>query len=253
MIKRLTSTYRDGDVIDVEEHPDGRYGARGMPRMKKKRPTPEQVKEINHQNKVRRCRAYLLEYFHFGDLFISLTYQADKRPESMEGALKDFQKTIQTVRREYRKRGYEIFWIRNIEQGTRGAWHIHLVVNDIPDAPGILKRAWDKGFVNMVTIKDDSRFLDEDFTKLANYLTKDGDTREPKKDGTLAKPRIKEASYSHSRNMQLTEPKKDELIRWKKEPKPKKGYYILRCIEGINPVTGYKYRRYTMVRLNRRI
>jgi hypothetical protein len=28
-----------------------------------------------------------------------------------------------------------------------------------------------------------------------------------------------------------------------------KGYYILRIHEGINPVTGYKYRRYTMARL----
>ena len=49
--------------------------------------------------------------------------------------------------------------------------------------------------------------------------------------------------------MPLPEPKVDKLVRWKSEPKPKKGYYISQIHEGINPVTGYKYRRYTMIRL----
>ena len=30
-------TFRKGDVIDYIEIPDGRYGARGLPRMKKKK------------------------------------------------------------------------------------------------------------------------------------------------------------------------------------------------------------------------
>jgi hypothetical protein len=51
--------------------------------------------------------------------------------------------------------------------------------------------------------------------------------------------------------MPLPEPKVDRLIRWKKDVKPKKGYRILRIHEGNNPVTGYKYRRYTMVRMDR--
>jgi hypothetical protein len=53
--------------------------------------------------------------------------------------------------------------------------------------------------------------------------------------------------------MPLPEPKPDKLVRWKKEVKPSKGYYIARIYEGINPVTGYKYRQYTMIKLNRRI
>lgn len=53
--------------------------------------------------------------------------------------------------------------------------------------------------------------------------------------------------------MPLPEPKKKKLKRWQEEPKPRKGYYIARIHEGINPVTGYKYRHYTMIRINRRI
>ena len=89
--------------------------------------------------------------------------------------------------------------------------------------------------------------------KLAEYLTKDEYTREKKQDGTIGKPRIKESSYSHSRNMQIVPPKKEKLRRWKREVEPKKGYYIARIWEGINSATGYKCRRYTMIRLNRSV
>lgn len=252
MIDRKISTYRQGDVVDVAEHPEGRHGAPGMPRRKKKKLTPMQMKIVNRQNKARRCRAYLLEYFHPGDMLVTYTYRVEERPPDMKEALKDFQKVKRYIQREYRKRGYELFWIRNIERGTRGAWHFHIVVNSIPDTPNILKGAWKRGNVDMVEIKDSNHY-DEDFTKLANYMTKDETTREKKKDGTLAKPKLKEASYNHSRNMHLKKPKPDKLVRWKKEVKPKKGYYIARIHEGINPFTGYKYRRYTMIRLNRRI
>ena len=50
--------------------------------------------------------------------------------------------------------------------------------------------------------------------------------------------------------MPLPEPSVDKLKRWQKELKPKKGYYIAKIHEGINPKTGFKYRRYTMFRLN---
>ncbi len=253
MIIRKTSTYRQGDIIDVSEYPDGRYGAEGMTRKKKRKPTPEQMRLVNHWNKVRRCREYLLRYFCKGDTFVTFTYQMKERPPDMAGAMKDFKKAADYIRREYRKRGYELFWIRNIEKGTRGAWHIHMVVNDIPDTGNILKKAWEKGYIHQIAIKDDNKWNDEDFVKLAEYLTKDEYTREEKEDGTKGKPRIRESSYSHSRNMQLVPPKKDKLQRWKREVKPRKGYYITRIQEGTNPATGYKYRRYTMIRLNRSV
>ena len=108
------------------------------------------------------------------------------------------------------------------------------------------------GHVSAIKIKN-SKYYDEDFSELSNYITKDENTQEFKKDGTPAKPKIKEASYSHSRNMPLPDPKKKKLVRWQKEIKPKKGYYMAAFYEGINPKTGYKYRRYTMIKLNRRI
>lgn len=251
-IKRKTTEYRQGEIVDVEEFHDGNYGAPGKQREKKRKKTKEEIQKINHWNKERRCRQRLLEYFHPGDMLATWTYRPEERPPDMKEALKDFQKAIRKVREEYRKRGYELFWIRNIEKGTKGAWHIHLVVNQIGDTASILQRAWPHGGTWTVQLKQGGWF-DEDFTKLANYMTKDEYTREQKKNGDPGKPRISESSYSTSRNMPLPEPHVDKLKRWKREPKPKKGYYIVRIYEGINPVTGYKYRRYTMIRLNRRI
>lgn len=108
----------------------------------------------------------------------------------MAEALKDFQKAIRNVRKEYKKRGKELFWIRNIERGTKGAWHIHLIVNEIGETASILQRAWKKGGVWVTAIRD-SRYGEDTFTKLASYMTKDEHTVEKCQDGTPAKPRIR--------------------------------------------------------------
>lgn len=249
-IKRRTYKFRQGYIIDVEETHDGRYGAPGMKRSKRAKPTEEQMRMVNSLNKARRCRHRLLEYFRPGDVWATWTYSVQNRPPNMEVALKDFQKAMRYVRREYKKRGKELFWIRNIEQGTRGAWHIHLIINEIGDTASIIQRAWQQGGTWFAEIRK-SKYYDEDFTALANYITKDEYTVERKKDESPGKPRIKAANYGTSRNMPLKEPKTKKLSRWKKEPKPKKGYYIARIHEGINPVTGHKYRRYTMIRYRR--
>ena len=166
----------------------------------------------------------------------------------MDGALKDFQKSMRKVRMFYQKESYECFWFRNIEEGTKGAWHIHMVIKNIPGSEGIISKSWKQGGTYIVPIKD-SDFYDEDFTLLSNYMTKDENTIEYKLDGTRAKSKIKQANYNTSRNMPLPEPKVDKLVRWPKEVKPKKGYYIARMYEGENPATGFPYRRYTLIRI----
>ena len=123
------------------------------------------------------------------------------------------------------------------------------MVNEIGDTASILQRAWKKGGTWSNDIRHNDKTYDEDFSKLASYMTKTAGSGEKKKDGTVEKPRIKESSYNTSRNMPLPEPKEKELVRWQMEVKPVKGYYIADIHEGTNPVTGYPYRRYTMIRL----
>lgn len=249
-VKRMTYKLQNGRVIDVVEVHEMNYGAKGKNRKKKQKATREEVEKVNHLNKVRRCRQRLLEYFKPGDLWVTLTYRVKDRPEDMKRAIKDFFNFRDKVKRRYDKRGKELFWIRNIEQGTKGAWHIHLVINNIGDTASIIQECWKKGSISIETIRlDETEDADfNDFTRLANYLTKDEHTRKKKEDGSCEKPRIKEASYGSSKNMPLPEPKTERLKRWKQRPEPKKGYYIAKVYTGINPATHFEYRRYTMFR-----
>lgn len=250
--KRKTWNLRKKDILYVEENHDGKYGAPGERRKAKKELTPEDIQRVNAWNKAKKARLLLLEYFSPGDIWATYTYRLENRPADIETAKKQFRQAMDKLKRVYKKRGKELYWVRNIERGTKGAWHIHFVINDIGDTTNLIERVWPYGGVFVSRIGK-SGCPEEDFKKLAEYITKDEKTRSKKKDGSAAKPRLKEASYSHSRNMPVPEPKTEKLKYWKKEIKPKKGYYIADMYEGINPVTGYKYRRYTMIKLDRRI
>ena len=109
MVKRKRYRFRQGDVIDVEEFHDGKYGGPGTGRAKRAKPTEEQMRAVNAQNKAKRCRQRMLEYFKEGDIFATWTYEVRNRPPDMQAALKDFQKAMRYVRREFKKRGYEVF------------------------------------------------------------------------------------------------------------------------------------------------
>lgn len=129
---------RHGDV--VSEYHSARYGAPGEKREKRKAPTPEQVEKQNQWQKEKKARIRLMEYFDENDYFSTLTYRVEERPPDMASAKADFAEAIKIIRREYKKRGKELRWIRNIEVGTRGAWHVHIVINRIEDTDLILKK-----------------------------------------------------------------------------------------------------------------
>ena len=246
MIKR--NEYVLGDVIEREEFFDGRYGAPGEKRQKKKKATPEQMRYINAYNKAKRARHRLLLYFDEGDWLVTLTYKKEERPPDIKTVKKHLKKFTDKLREEYRKRGKELFWIRNIENNTRNNFHIHLVVKDIPDANviKILNRLWTHGMIS----SPKPLYKTGGFRKLAEYITKDEHTTKEML-GEILDHKVTEACYSTSRNMPLKPPDIKKLKRWPKEPREKKGYYIDKesYFEGINPVTGCKYRRYTMYRI----
>lgn len=240
--KRLTYTFQDS--IEVYEYLDGKYGAPGEKRGEKKKATPDQIKKRNQWNKERTARHKLKTWFKENDYLALLTYKREERPPDMKAAKKDFQEMMRVIRRECKKRGYEIRWIRNIEVGQKGGWHIHMVINREADMDLILKKAWIHGRVTFKHLYEEGGFED-----LAGYITKTPETANKYNENLI------ETSYSASRNLPVPEPEKKRFVRWRKEPKEKKGYYIDKSsyYEGENPVTGYKYRYYTMIRLNRRI
>lgn len=234
MVKRYKRlTYIFPNAIEVYEYLDGKYGAQGAPRQKKKKATKEEIKKRNQWNKERVARNKLRTWFKENDYWVTYTYRKDCRPPDMTTAKKQIQKALRKIRMEYKKRGYELKWMRNIELGTKGAWHIHMVINRIQDTDVILTKAWEYGGVHFKLLYQKGGFAD-----LAAYITKIPDTDS----------RLKESKYSTSRNIPPTEPEPKRFVQWKKVPKVKEGYELDKesYHEGTNDFTGYKYRYYTM-------
>lgn len=231
---------RAKNAIEYEEYHTARYGAPGQTRIKKKKPTPEQMAAVNRYNRTRKCRWRIRLYFDVHDCFVCLTYRKEARPENMKAAKEDFRKFLRKLRKVYKKEGKELYWMRNIECGSRGAWHIHLLVNRIADIDIHLRELWTKGSVKMQLL-----YPDGEFRKLAAYITKTPETDS----------RLKESHYSASRNMPLPDPKVKVYRKWKTWGKIRipAGWYLDKetLQEGTNPITGYPYRRYTLIRTRR--
>ena len=222
--------------IEIEENHSGRYGAPGEKRDARRRPSPEEVQRINRMNKTKRCRRKLRAYFEPGDIYVTLTYRKEKRPETMEGAKEDWRKLRRALAKEYKKQGVPFCWIRNIECGTRGAWHIHLAMKRIQDADKVLTRAWQHGKAVWQVMTADG-----DFRKLAEYLTKTPETDK----GLIA------ADYDASRNMPIKAPRRT-VIRWQhtwKAVRIPEGWRLDEesVEEGVN-IAGYRYRHYTLLK-----
>ncbi len=236
MRKKKEYRLRQSKWIEIEEYIDSRYGAKGQKRQKKRKATPEQVKKQNQLNKAKRARRMLMHNFEEDDYYFTLTFKKELRPD-MEGAKKIWGKLQRQIRKEYKKQNRSFKWMINIERGRRGAIHFHLIMNRLEGGDKLIRRLWTFGGVYIRLLYEDGGYK-----ALADYITKESEEGE-------------ESSYSHSRNLPVPEPKIKPIKGEWKDIKPYKGYYIDKesVVEGINPVTGYQYRHYTMVRINRRI
>lgn len=237
MYRKTKFRHRGGDIVEILEYHDGNHGAPGEPRRKRNKVTPEEIEKINRWNRERTCWRKLINHFTRMDYFVTLTYRKEERPENMEEAKADWRRFCSRLRRRYRKAQTEMIWIRNIEVGSKGGWHIHCVLNRIQDLDIYLAECWTKGKPVIRLIYQQGNMKD-----LAAYLTKT-----PKTD-----KRLRESHYWTSRGLPVPEPEKKTIRGWKLEDgiRIPQGYYLDKdsLKEGINPY-GYGYRVYVLVRI----
>lgn len=240
MYKRRRWKY--GNIIEIKESHTARCGAPGQPREKKTRPTPEAVKKQNQRRKEEQTSRIVKANFEEGDLVRTLTFRKENRPKDMEEAQAVFKSFYGRLRREYRKRYYDLYWIASIENTPRGSWHIHFVCNKIFGASDIIKELWDgNGGVYDQTLKD---LQGRDIGK---YMAKTPESTEK------GEHRVTEAKLTHSRNLTIPKPEEKTITGWRMTdlPRPPRGYYLVKdsLYEGVN-ADGYPYRGYKFKRLS---
>lgn len=117
--KRIIYTFKNS--IEVYEYLDGKYGAPGKKRGKKRKLTEEAIRYRNQWNRERKVRHKLKTWFKKNDYMVLLTYKKNERPPDMDTAKKDLSKAMRRVREKYKKAGQTMRWMANIEVGTKGA------------------------------------------------------------------------------------------------------------------------------------
>ena len=237
MYERTKVFFRNS--IEVMEKHTGRYGAPGMSRTKRKKPTPEQMAKQNQWKKERDIRWLLKENFDEHDYWMTLTYRREERPASLEAAKVQVQKFLRQMRSWYKRQGTDMKYIVITEYGSKGGVHHHIVVNRIPGADMEMAKKWPYGTPQYALL-----YLQGDFRKLASYIAKEPVNEKTKK------------WYSRSRNLRKPQMKKQIMKRktFSQEPFVPKGFYLEKetLYSGINPITGHPYRYYTLVKINRR-
>lgn len=229
-----------GWVIEVEECHNGRYGAPGMKRAKREKPTPEQIAKQNQWRKERDIRRLLETNFDEYDYWLTLTYRIGNRPPDMAQAKKQVQKFLRQMRDAYKIRGQPLKYIVVTEIGSRGGIHHHIVLNRTEGGDKLVTKYWPYGGANITLLRGKG-----EYRKLADYIAKQpGDNA------------VKEKWYSRSRNLQKPRVEKQVMRRrtFSREIRVPKGYYLDKdsVFQGENRVTGHPYRYYSLVKINGR-
>lgn len=238
----MQKKYRYGNCIEVKQYHTARYGAPGQPRQKKTKPTTEAVKKQNQRRKEERTTRIIGANFTEGDYVRTLTFAPAQRPADMKEAQDIFKAFYQRLRKEYRKRYFDLYWIANIECPPRGAWHIHFICNAIFGGSDIIKELWQHGGVYDQLIRDVTRTGKD----LGAYMAK---TPESTAEG---EHKVIESKLTHSKNLVIPKAEEKVISGWKLKDAPRipKGWHLIKesYFEGIN-LEGYKYRTFKLARL----
>lgn len=253
--------YRMPNTIEVQEFNSHKCPGDAK-RKEKTGETPERMKRNNQKRKERECSRMVEKYFNDDDNVMTLTYAEEKRPKDMQECLKHFQSLVAYLRREYAKRFYELFWIRNVEVGPANAWHIHMIVNRIDGTEFLINDWWTAKFggvynqyLKNLTAQgaDIGQYMAK--TPFSTQMEEEDQKGQDKKEKKPNGHRVVQTSWNHSRNIRKVQPE-DKIISGHSmhdEPRCPKGWYMDKdsYYEGEN-ADGYPYRTYTFRRIKKR-
>lgn len=223
----------------------GRVHTKGAVRKKNQEPTSEAQAKVNERAAEERLRWKLNENFTPGDYHLVLHYY-DKGIQ-LNQAEKNKREFLRLARKEYQKLGIHWKYVACTETKRMTNVHHHIILPACPVE--ILLSIWERvvgqGNGNISIKPLDKR---GNHAKLARYLMKETKS-------TMA--RYKEAGqrykrFSCAKGMVQPEPEYRiiQAASWAKEPRPKKGYVLLKddngatCRSGIHEVNGWPWQEY---------
>lgn len=227
---------------EVENIFSGRYGKRTPPSGRRAQ-TPEEQERINEQQCIRKLRRKIHANFDKDDLFETLTYGRDRRPDP-KGAAHELRLLLNRLRGIWKRAGTDLRYIVVTEYKSKSIHH-HLIVNDLPDGTGAKKiaQSWSRnGHANTKYLYEDGQY-----EQLAAYLIKETSKtfRDPNNPSKLR--------YSCSRNL-VTPVAKTRILKrddWPEEPRVPKGYYLEKdsLVNGVNKM-GYRFQFYRLIKIS---
>lgn len=241
---------RAGNTVEIIETYPTQFGD-GLTRAKRDivgPGTPDAMKRYNKELAVRRLTRLINENFVPDDLWVTLTYEKETRPQNKQEAKTQLSAFCVKLRKLYAEFNVELKYLKRTALGERGALHHHLIIpQGVPtrritqlwkEHIGASARAHPPFYVPL--------YPDGEFSTLAAYIV--GQMAEDMEEEKF------ERKWVGSRN--LKKPQEDPPediyeIKWQEPPVAWEGY----CIDtdsiraGTNEITGRPYLFYRMVKV----
>lgn len=209
-------------------------------RRKKENKTSEAQRKVNSRQRVKKLTWILNENFDGTSIYVTWSYEKNKRPASKEELRGDIRDLLKKIRKTYKAEGSEARYVWAAEVGKRGAAHIHMVLNGVRAAK--LKKCWDKGWITIKPLDDSGQYR-----KLAAYFVKYSEETMKTVDGFSGK------SYNPSRNLKIPQPTKTTVRAknaYSHTVEVPEGWRLDKesIAEAWHEVTGFMYFTYTLIR-----
>lgn len=244
MYFKRTWTY--GNRMEYRKYNTFRSMGQGGKRSKRKKPTPEQMREANERASTKKLKRVMIGNFEEGDWHMVLTYRQDQIV-SVEGSRKVLKKFFEKLRIWFRKNGAELKYIIVTEWENKRIHH-HLVVNDIPGLGAAVQRMWEWGRVHCTPL-----YPDHNYEGLAEYFVKETKKTFDREENPYKR------RWSCSRNLKkpVETVEKSKAVKWREEPVvpeslAREGWVLDKnsVYTGFD-VFGYLFQEYTFVRITR--
>lgn len=208
-------------------------------RRKKENKTSEAQKKVNSRQAVKKLTWIFNENYDGTSLYITFSYDRDKRPAGKEELKADIEKLLRKIREIYKAEGRGAKYVWVAEVGERGAAHVHMVLNDIDTKK--LRKCWNKGWITIKPLDESGQYR-----KLASYFVKYSEKTMRTCEGFSGR------RYNSSKNLKIPEPTKTTIRSrnaYNHTIEIPQGWYLDKesVAESWHEVTGFMFFTYTLI------